>query len=1038
VRTCMTAGLCAFLAVSLVAGPLSTAAAAQPHSQIAQGQSTGVLSGTVTDARGVAQGGASVTATGPGGTSSTTTDSSGRFSLNLSPGLYDVIISKGGFQPNETDGVGVVASSTTNLNISLNESSLSSLRVIGSVTTRGGNAINNRPDAVSTLNGDYLVTRVNPNLNYTVPELPGVTIGRGNGATPNTSFVVRGSIYETKTLIDGHSLSPGVFGAYNVNYANAAIFDNIEVVKGVGLNGVNAGESPVATVNLRTRDFTSTNQAYLNGGFDQFGGSYYNGWASGNIFGNKLSYVLAKSFSGVRGVTFGATGNRIGLSTPNANFNLNDAGGSLGLVQWQGDMSYPYSLEAELVKLRYRLSNTTSITAQFLGLQGQYQPQGASYASYSGYRTIAPCYTQGPTGAFSGTTDPTQCTPTSATGPFAQFNAPYASNIIGQQAQMYSWFPNSVIQNNEPYFSAELRTAWNNDTILIRPYTAIINRFISGAYENNYPGNGGGWFMVTNPANCQVVSKNPSVAAGTLAQGPCFQNPTGVLTNQPAFVNPGGPVPTFATTTTPLACSVANPCWTTPTAQENDAKYGYGTPFSQPEIDHLHGVTFQYIHPAGENLFGFSYDYNSDDTLKYTGDTTIPPAGCTPTVGSAANIPANVGYQPTCPLLSLPRTGLQIPPTIIRRGDLALTGLLNLTPQLQASVGAYLTNWNANYQVEDPTLTAKYGAQAPLSLIKQTRTVSHFDPQIGLTFRPSTGVVLRASGGTGVTLPFAGQISGLPAIDLPNGANNQTYTLTIPAPQLQPEVTVAYDLGTDIRLRDGGVFSIDFFNNTIHNVFITNLLPGDPTTIPGCLATYNACQMAVTGNGPIERNYGLETSLIKNAPVGFGYTATVTLQRAYLDQLPVSIYNSTGGSFLINGKQLDGGVSGSQVIPFVKGYGEVRYTWPGGGLFTFGGDWSGANNPTYGPGFVVFNSTVSQPIANGWAVQMAVDNLFNYNSGTFIGQATLNNGFARSKLVPIALPATTQNLVYSSGTSSLQIVPPRYVRLQLSKFIGRQ
>ena len=73
----------------------------------------------------------------------------------------------------------------------------------------------------------------------------------------------------------------------------------------------------------------------------------------------------------------------------------------------------------------------------------------------------------------------------------------------------YSWFPNSFIQNNEPQFAAEFRTSFKNDTILLRPYTHLINRYISGAFENHYPGNGGGWYAVTNVANCQADLADP-------------------------------------------------------------------------------------------------------------------------------------------------------------------------------------------------------------------------------------------------------------------------------------------------------------------------------------------------------------------------------------------------------------------------------------------------------------------------------------------------------------------------------------------------
>ena len=300
VRMLIHAGLCSVLAFSIVAGPLSTAATADQQivPQVAQAKS-GTLSGTVIDSRNAPQNNATVQANGPGGINRTTTDDQGNFTLTLDPGLYDVFVYRAGFQTYETDSVGVVSGQTTNLSISLTELGLSTLRVIGSVTSNAGTTINNRPVAVTTLNSAQILARSAINLNQVVPELPGVTLGVGTGATPNSNFIIRGSILEAKTEIEGHPVSSGVFGEWNTNYANAAIFGQIEVLKGVGVNGPNAGESPIGTVNLRTRDFTSTNQGWLSGGFGEpVGGGYYNFWYSGNALpNNRLSFVLAEEIS---------------------------------------------------------------------------------------------------------------------------------------------------------------------------------------------------------------------------------------------------------------------------------------------------------------------------------------------------------------------------------------------------------------------------------------------------------------------------------------------------------------------------------------------------------------------------------------------------------------------------------------------------------------------------------------------------------------------------------------------------------------------
>ncbi|MBV8355057.1 MAG: carboxypeptidase regulatory-like domain-containing protein, partial [Candidatus Eremiobacteraeota bacterium] len=254
-RILLHAGLSAFFGLLLIAGPSSTAAIASEHStqRIAQAATTGRLTGTVQDPSNAAVSGASVSVTGNGQNLHAATNNIGYFEFNVPPGLYDVVITKGGFQTNETDSVGVIAGSTTNLSIFLTAATLSTLREIGRVTSRATNSINNRPVAVTTVGQDDIYSRALPNLEEIAQELPGVTITRSTGTDPNAEFRIRGMDVETRTMIDGHPLSSGVFGDYNTAYDNAALFQQVEVVKGVGgLSGPNAGESPVGTINLRT------------------------------------------------------------------------------------------------------------------------------------------------------------------------------------------------------------------------------------------------------------------------------------------------------------------------------------------------------------------------------------------------------------------------------------------------------------------------------------------------------------------------------------------------------------------------------------------------------------------------------------------------------------------------------------------------------------------------------------------------------------------------------------------------------------------
>jgi outer membrane receptor protein involved in Fe transport len=1070
VRTLFGASAALVLAFLGVVGPVSAETTPQTVAQTPA--ATTVISGRVSDSRGAPLAGATVNATGGNNTYNTTTGNDGTFKLNLPPGIYSITVNHGGFQTSQNDEVAVTSTPAT-LSITMQESNLSSLRVIGRVSTNVNRTpFNISESSVSVLPPLEITLRQNNNLTDTVATMPGVIASRTFSATPNTSFVVRGGAIQTRVTVDGHAVSSGISGQWNTNYAVSGIFQDVEVVKGTGLNGALAGESAVGTVNVRTRDFTRNNSAGLQIGTDSWAGGIYNAYASVNFLkDNRASLVVAKSFIGFNGPWNNYFGDRIGRNsaiTPGTG----NVPNVIGFDQWQGDFSNRYSLQGELAKLRYRFSETSSLTLEYLGLQGQYQPQGGAYATYVGQVTTQACQNGA---AFQATL--ATCNASSS------YAAPYTFGNIGNTVPGYQWFPNSFIQNNEPGFAAEFRTSFKNDTILIRPYTHLINRFISGVNENKYPGNGGIWNAVTNAANCQVkylAPGAPGVPGGPAsgAAGPCFPVTTGP--NGPSYIgaDPTGHV--FATTPNAPACSPTPPytCFTTVTAIENDGAFGYGTPFSQPELDRLHGYTISWIHPAGANIYNVSYDYRKDFTQSASTDQTPAAPGCSFVIGAVNGVRSGTSpilpgvsnvwykdpttgvttaYQPGCSTAQfgqmvnagtpyagyniLPRSAIGTPPTVSQFQDLAVTGQWQLGSKLRVALGNYFEIYRLNAQIEDPAVLAAYATlgnsnAAPVALVTRAVQYSHYDPHLGIEWRASPNLSLRANAGSSITQPYAGLVSGFGSISIPNAAQHN-YTNTIPNFNLKPETTVSYDLGLDNRFKDGSVFSMDLYDLTVHDVFLSNSqvfgTAANPPPGFGGITTFSDTLFINSNqiNGPLQRMYGLELQLSRIPPQGFGYYLSATLQRSYYDQLPLSIYfaNNTPsfGNFNVSGSQIFG-------TPFAKGYAQALWQGPRGLAFEIGADWEGQDNSALGPPYVIFDASARIPIHPKVTFQIAVQNLFNLDRSTLLGRNLSGQG----NIEPTAyLPTGTTTLLPSGSATSLQALPPRTVRLSLNFVTGQ-
>ncbi|MDQ6941605.1 MAG: TonB-dependent receptor [Candidatus Eremiobacteraeota bacterium] len=1030
-RTLYRAAAAVAFAYLSLTGTAGAASVPQTVAQTAPDQ-TVAISGKVADSRGAPLADATVLVEGGAKSYTTKSRNDGSFTLNLPPGVYTVTVNHGGFQTTQND-LAVVAGTSQTIGVTLQELNLSSLRVIG----RTGVSFNRTPfniseSPVNVLPPLEITLRQNANLTDTVSVLPGVVATRTFSATPNTSFAVRGLDKQTRVTIDGHPISSGISGTWNTNYAVASIFGDVEVVKGAGLNGSIAGESAVGTVNLRTRDFTRKNSAGLSFGTDSYNGGQYNVFADVNFLTNdRASLIVQKAFHGVNGPWNNQTKDRVGASNSGSiTKGTLQPPSIIGLDQWRGDFSNRYSLEGELVKLRYRLSGNTSVTLEYLGLQGQYQPQGGSYAAYQGNMTVQACQTAG---VFQ---------PTLATcGATSTYTAPYTFSNIGNTVDAYTWFPNSFIQNNEPTFAAEFRTSLKNDTFLFRPYTHLINRFISGDFENSYPGNGGGWFAVTSAANCQVRFSAP--VAGTGAKGPCFPVTTGQ--NGPAYIGPDGTPHKFATTPNAPTCSPTPPytCFTTSTGVQNDGVVAFGTPFSQPELDRLNGYTFSWIHPVGPHVFNVSYDYRKDFSQSQSGDQTAAAAGCGFVIGSGASAvtvpgtslgPVGTLYQPSCTLPGfLPRSAINTPPTVAQYGDLAVTGSFELGPRLHVFLGNYFSNFKINAQIENPAVLALYASAgnagaAPVALVTRTTNYSHYDPHLGFQFRATPSLSFRGNAGSSITQPWPALVSGFGSITIPNAANGGNYTNSIPNFNLKPETTVAYNLGFDNRMHDGGVLSMDFYNVTVHDVFLANTTllapitgicgPGQNAGFPNAL-----CLQSNQINGPLQRSYGAELQLSKNPVNGWGYFLAGSAQRTFLDQLPRSIYfsNTTpaNGNFNVNGAQIFG-------HPFFKSYAQLLYGDARGDVFALGVDYAAANNFSFGPPYTVWDASARFRVHPKARLLISAQNLFNLNTGTYLGRSLSNQG----NFQPTVYLSGGQ-LLPSQSNANLNSLPPRTIRINL-------
>jgi hypothetical protein len=450
---------------------------------------TGAISGTVSAGDGRPMSGVHLVLRGPV-TQTTSSDSAGHFQfINLPQGIFSLEASQPGYTSVTQEDIAVVSGANVSLTVSLSASSFSSLREIGRVTVSGSSIqLNTSPAAVDVISSQTFIDQGQMQVMNVLNETPGVittTCGfcqaNSNNAVMGVQSAVqiRGALpYETETLLDGHPVNVGSSGYYTPNFINPYFLQDVEVIKGPGALAPEINYAIGGSVNYRTIDPTKLPQFGFDIGSDRYGGVTSNYRATGTTLGGKLGYafdyvtggspgpVQGQKWAGSTDILSGATINgqticgnapagancpyAFGAGNPNVQSSYM---GSFPLEFCCTGVPSTFSERAELAKLRFNFSTSTSLTASYLGAQALWNAAS------------------------------TEIDPTSVFDPPAGYvpsgNQPVAGSLIPYND--YTYYP--VWQtSNQGLFQSELRTTIGNATLLGRFYSGASN-----GLNYNYP-----------------------------------------------------------------------------------------------------------------------------------------------------------------------------------------------------------------------------------------------------------------------------------------------------------------------------------------------------------------------------------------------------------------------------------------------------------------------------------------------------------------------------------------------------------------------
>jgi hypothetical protein len=517
---------------------------------------------------------------------------------------------------------------------------------------------------------------------------------------------------------------------------------------------------------------------------------------------------------------------------------------------------------------------------------------------------------------------------------------PAFANLTGTTINGLSWYTGSSVYNNQDLYDAQFRTSFGNNTLLIRPYIGDIEpEVILGTGQAFYPN----WF-------------SPPGGGGAAFEADCANN--------------------FGNTTSPSGQTVV----------VNGQQECFGSQFTTYEQDKLYGSTVSILHPMGDSILNFTYDFHGQSTFAYI------------------NNPA----------------GVSVPFSTDRYSTFSLAGDLHPSSTLGINVGLYDTLWNV-VGVEPVSTTNA-------TLIGFSRTVSRFDPHIAFTFRPAAATSLRASYGNSTTFPFVGQVSGLATFQQPAQSLGPPFaaggTLTEKNAGLLPETSIAYGIGGDHRFENGSVLSLDLQDQVIHDVFETlttsTINPGTGG-LEGIFSPINVARLLTKS----------ATLKYVSAPAhGFGYNVAAEAVSSDAEGLPAGAYTPGTPGFPVNGVQICGnGVAAPGIptcIPYLKGYGQLTYTQADGTFFSLGVDYEGKNNAYFQPPMALVDFAVVRPVNKHLDFQLAVENLLNTNNyGTYLSSPNVGTPIVAGTV------DANGNLQQTSFVPTRISAPPRWLHISL-------
>lgn len=279
------------------------------------------------------------------------------------------------------------------------------------------------------------------------------------------------------------------------------------------------------------------------------------------------------------------------------------------------------------------------------------------------------------------------------------------------------------------------------------------------------------------------------------------------------------------------------------------------------------------------------------------------------------------------------------------------------------------------YHVPNP---ATYSSLAPPSSWVN-ESFPYNAPRVGASWRASQDIVVRAAAGSGYALPQLLYLTGsTSAPTCVTGYCTESATNF----NLVPEAAFGLDLGTDVRLQQQTVVSLDLYDTNLHNQFFSST-----SIVPCSTCSGRPLYLTEVRNLAHSQFEGVNLNVNHDSSRGVYWRAGLALTRGYVVSVPQGFYNTATctyctNTYIIPGINYDGAFQST--VPYASASALVGYRWAPGRYIDLAPVYFGNNNAYYQPAFIALDAHAGYEFTRGLSLIVRFANLMGAHDQDFL------------------------------------------------------